>query len=327
MYGFFAVIMQERGDKLILHKKMCKLPLFLSSLIPLISIVVILWVSLFFSADIANLVREGITLCYRSVIGAVFPFAIITDLFISLNSPFSLNYLRRSFERIFNINANALFALIVGISCGFPLGVKVASDLYKNSLISKEECERLIAFSNNTGPAFTVAAVGGMRKSISEGVILYISMVISSVIVGVILGIGKKPSTSAGKVPVAKFNLINSITSSAYATITVSSFVLFFYTLSGLILRVINNEAVFAVIVPFIEIGTASSFLAKCRLARPLTLTLTSFAVSFSGLSVHLQAKSFLRDTDISTNKYYIGKLLQGIISAIISYLFYLLLI
>lgn len=52
------------------------------------------------------------------------------------------------------------FALAMGITSGYPVGAKVASDLYKDNLCSKIEAERLIAFTNSSGPLFVIGAIG-----------------------------------------------------------------------------------------------------------------------------------------------------------------------
>lgn len=52
------------------------------------------------------------------------------------------------------------FALAMGITSGYPVGAKVASDLYKDKLCSKIEAERLISFTNSSGPLFVIGAIG-----------------------------------------------------------------------------------------------------------------------------------------------------------------------
>ena len=52
------------------------------------------------------------------------------------------------------------FALTIGITSGYPVGAKVTSDLYKDNNCTKEEAERLIAFTNSSGPLFIISAVG-----------------------------------------------------------------------------------------------------------------------------------------------------------------------
>ena len=57
-------------------------------------------------------------------------------------------------------HGSGAFALAMGITSGYPVGAKVASDLYKDKLCSKIEAERLIAFTNSSGPLFVIGAIG-----------------------------------------------------------------------------------------------------------------------------------------------------------------------
>jgi hypothetical protein len=84
--------------------------------------------------------------------------------------------------------------------------------------------------------------------------------------------------------------------------------------LAGLLKSVLGISYPYAFILPFLEVGSASSILSKITfLPRSLSLSLSAFAVGFSGLCVHLQAAHFLAGTDISMKKYIFMKLLQGV--------------
>ena len=61
---------------------------------------------------------------------------------------------------LFNIRGEGSFALIMGIISGYPVGAKIACNFRKNNVCSKEECERLLSFTNNSGPLFIVGTVG-----------------------------------------------------------------------------------------------------------------------------------------------------------------------
>ena len=281
----------------------------------------LLILSLCISKNIAQYVNQGLELCASTVIASVFPFMILTDV-ISHTSGFEqIKFLRMGFERIFKVNGYAINAFIIGITCGFPLGVKVASELYKNKKISKEECERLIAFSNNTGPAFIIAGIGiGMRGSISDGVILYISMVLSALAVGAVSGIGKVYQKSTVKHDYENFEFSSSVKGAAINTLSVCGFVVLFSVICGVLSDLLKNSIILSLFLPFIEVTNASAILAKNTfLPSFIALFLTSFAISFSGFSVHFQAAAFLRGTDISMKKYYAMKLAQGFFSAIIT--------
>ena len=55
---------------------------------------------------------------------------------------------------IFNVPGESAIALILGTISGYPVGAKVVCNLKKEKIISKIEAERLIAYTNNSGPLF-----------------------------------------------------------------------------------------------------------------------------------------------------------------------------
>jgi hypothetical protein len=82
----------------------------------------------------------------------------------------------------------------------------------------------------------------------------------------------------------------------------------------------IKNGIIYSIIIPFIEISNSAKALSQAVFFTPnIQMIFTSFAISFSGISVHMQAKSFIIGTDICMKTYYKAKLLQGFISALIT--------
>ena len=289
-----------------------------------VSVLVIIFsflLSTIFPDRINTFVKEGVYLCGNVIIASVFPFLILTDVIVAFARFENIKPLRKLCTRLFNVNEYAITALMCGLLCGFPIGVKVSADLYKSGCISKDECERLIGFSNNTGPAFLISGIGfGMRGCVVDGVVLYVSMLISSIFAGIIVSIGRKPSSARGIAPSIEYSFSKSVSSSALNTINICAYIVLFSVITGIITTLTGSGPLKCLILPFLEVSNAARTIATSMAnTKSLGLILTSFAVSFSGLSVHLQAKSFLKDTDVSMRTYYSTKLLQGLISAAIT--------
>jgi sporulation integral membrane protein YlbJ len=292
---------------------------FLRIFAPLFIIAAAFIINFYFSDEIAHSVRSALFLCYEVLIPSIFPFMILADFIFHYADFSALGIASLLFEKLFRIRATGLCAFILGILCGFPLGVKCARDLYTAGAISKEECERLIGFSNNTGPAFLISGVGlGLRGNALEGIILYFCMVLSAIMCGALFGLFSKVKISrnaGGKaLKEENFSLIGSIKSAGTGTLNVCAYLTFFSILAGLLKSVLGISYPYAFILPFLEVGSASSILSKITfLPHSLSLSLSAFAVGFSGLCVHLQAAHFLAGTDISMKKYFFMKLLQGV--------------
>lgn len=273
-------------------------------------------ISIVFAEQIADAARIGLRLCAASIIPAVFPFMILSDLLVSSSSFEKSGFLRRCFEGLFGIGGAGITAFLSGILCGFPLGVKSAVDLYNEGHISKDEAERLIGFSNNTGPAFIIAGIGvGMRSSLRDGLLLYAALILSAIAVGALFRGEGSVSKYRELKQKARFSLTSSVKSAGINTLTICSFIVFFSVICGLIRCIVKNTLALSFILPLIEIGNAASFLGSAKIDSVLSLSLTAFAASFSGFCVHLQAMSLLSGSDIRAKKYFVMKTLQGFIA------------
>ena len=60
---------------------------------------------------------------------------------------------------LFGVPGEGAFALIMGTISGYPMGAKIVADLKEKESVNKVEAERLLAFTNNSGPLFVIGAV------------------------------------------------------------------------------------------------------------------------------------------------------------------------
>ena len=284
--------------------------------------------SLFASERLSHSVRSALSLCSNVIIPSVFPFMVISDFLYAYTSFSSIGFFGDAFERIFRINRMGMYPFVLGMLCGFPLGVKCASELYRGGMLSKDEAERIIGFCNNTGPAFLVSGVGlGLRGSIRDGILLYLVMMISALFVGMIFSIGHSLEKTSCEIPEKAicFSFTDSIKNAGINTLNICSYLTFFACIVGMLRSAMGENHLYLSLISFLEVGSATSILSKTKLlSSNISLTLSSFAVGFSGMSVHLQAISFIKDTDLGLKRYFVMKLLQGVFSALIIYFLYI---
>lgn len=272
------------------------------------------------SPYISKHVRYGLNLCYESIIGSVFPFMILSDIVFNFSRTEEIGILRKAFERLFKINGRAVGVFVVGILCGFPLGAKCARTLYDSGEVTKEECERLIGFTNNASPSFVISGIGYLiRGSIIDGMILYFSSTLASVALGMLLGIKKEASDTSHFSYISNFDFALSVKNASVGTLNICGFVTLFSVILGIINDFLRDKTILISTAIFLEIGNASKLLSSISVSPDISLILTSFAISFSGLSVYMQVRSFFSESDISTKKYLFAKLMQGLISALVT--------
>lgn len=294
----------------------------------LLSISLILF-SFFHIREMLMLVNSGIRVAIRSVVPSLFPFMIFSEMLLYSDIferlPKKLNNL---FEKAFKIRQAGLGAFVTGIVCGFPLGVKYACELYEGKKINKDELQRLICFSNNTGPAFLLAGVGiSIRNNVYDGIIIYIVQIASAILCGFLLSFGKKcgeAELQEEALSERNFDFPQCIKKSALNMMYVCAFVVFFSIVCGYLRIIFPNPLFAAFSSSFFEIGNAAIACNEIK-NRSLSLVLTAGAVSFSGMSVHFQAKIYCSEYKLSQKLYYTSKIFQAAVSMILSYLISLL--
>ena len=267
------------------------------------------------SAVAAEAVRRGLTLCARSVIPALFPYFVVSGLFISLGFADEVGRrLEPLTRRLFGVGGAGASAFFLGLLGGYPVGGRTVGQLYRAGRLSKDEAERLLAFCNNAGPSYILGVVGvGCFGSLRTGVYLYLVHAFSAVLVGILFRkkapvSGQKVRYSAAFEPIAAF--VRAVGEAAEGMVRLCGFVVFFLVILALItdLTGLNHP----VLLGFVELTSGVTALDGSR----GNLAWAAALLGWGGLSVHGQTAAVLSDTDLGLGRYFLGKILQAIFSA-----------
>lgn len=288
--------------------------------------------------------RDGLALCYNVIIPSLFPFFVLSSLVVELGLA---GYLGRALEGImrplFNVSGACASAFALGFIGGYPVGARTAISLYEKGMCSKTEAERLLAFCNNSGPAFILGVVGaGVFGSSRVGVLLYLCHAAASVCIGFLFRFYQSGGKgTAEKRPSPQFHaerftvaFTGSIKNSFFSTLNICAFVVFFTVVIrmlflsgilggvasalGLLLAPLGFSAEWAekLLTGFIEISSGVWTLSGSG-ALAGRLSMAAFMLGWAGVSVHCQVLSFIGGSGLSVRTYLLGKLLHGSLSAV----------
>ncbi len=140
--------------------------------------------------------RDGLLLWYRSVLPVLLPFMLVSGILMKLGLPGRLlDLLHGPLHLLFGCSRYGAFAVLTGFLCGFPMGAKVTSDLYRQGKISRGEAKFLYGFVNNLSPAFILSylAADQMRTPRLKGLFLC-NILGAAALYGVITSIGFRRS-------------------------------------------------------------------------------------------------------------------------------------
>lgn len=143
-----------------------------------------------FSTSNLSAAKAGLKLWANNVVPSLFPFLIATNLLSYTNV---VNYFSKFFNKtmryLFNVSGSFSYAFLLGFISGYPIGAKIVTELYKDGKCTKDEAERALCFTNNSGPLFIIGTIGiGFFKSSTIGLLLLISHFLASITSGIILG-------------------------------------------------------------------------------------------------------------------------------------------
>lgn len=319
----------------------------------IISIIFLIFMLCLISFSKSNIqaVKSSLNIWINNVVPSLFPFFIATELLNHTNIP---NYIGRIFNKImrplFNVPGVGAYAFFMGIVSGYPIGAKIVTSFRNNSLCTKEEAERLITFTNNSGPLFILGTVGvSLYYDTSIGLLLLLTHILACISVGIIFRFWKSNKrinkSNIENVSYVSFNSLGEILSASILS-AIKSIVLIggFVILFGIITSILNNIYFFNFIVillsPFFKfISIKTNFILPIltgiiELTNGVTLVssiassnlniniiITAFLIGFGGISIMLQVLSVTSKSDISIKPYILGKLLHGLIAAFYTWL------
>lgn len=275
-------------------------------------------------------VQNAISLFFEKVFPSLFPFFIAADLLSHTNIINILNtILSPIMKPLFNVSGKGAFPFIMGIISGYPTGAKIVSDFSKNNICTKVECERLLAYTNNSGPLFIIGTVGSsLFLSTEIGILLLITHIFGTLTVGIIFRFYKnnyyRNENIVDELDIDNFSsiLTESIFNSFKTTGMIFGFIIMFSIINNILLTSgilkLFPSAIIGSILSTCEITNGINYISMIKSSNlTIQLILTSFFLGFGGISVLMQVYSIISKTDLSIKPYILGKLLHGLTSAI----------
>ena len=291
---------------------------------------------------------SGLKLFFYSVLPGLFPFMILTKLMTEIGYLFAITHkFDRLSKALFGTSGVSFYAFFMSILSGYPIGAKIIADLYQKELITASEAKKMSIFCTTSGPIFIIGTVGSvMFSSLKFGIIIYLSHIISSVVMGVFYNLLTKQKSNKNEtfadIKLLKQNKPNnilntSITQTISSLFVVGAYITIFYLITELldgfnIISIltemlsqilsplnINKATIKGSLYGILEVTRGAKELSK--VVSPISIALCSGIISFSGISINLQMMSFLRIAKIKTHTFIFSKCVHMILSIFLCYL------
>ena len=155
------------------------------AILPSIFCLFLLFLLIFSKTNLSS-AKSGLLLWANSVVPSLLPFFIATELLsYTFIVPLLGKILNNVMRPLFNVPGEGAFAFLMGLISGYPTGAKIVSNFRKAGICTQEEGERLLAFTNNSGPLFIVGTVGiSLFGDTRTGLLLLLTHVLACFSVG-----------------------------------------------------------------------------------------------------------------------------------------------
>jgi sporulation integral membrane protein YlbJ len=264
---------------------------------------------------------------------------------------------------VFRLPGCSALVIAMGYTSGFPMGAVLSRRLWEEKLITSQETERLVSFTNNSSPLFIIGAIGvGMLASPQFGYLLAVSHYAANLIVGFIWGRMSSPTTALTNItPVQALhrlwqqlgqeeksigNLLGkAISSSVNNLLAIGGFVVLFsvmtrmFTVWGMMDNIahlltwflgslnFSYPVCFGMGIGFFEITLGSRTIAATSDPVLIKLLAISIVIGFSGFSIIAQVMSIVAGLPVRLWFYLLSRLIQLTLSALITWIGYIMVI
>ena len=249
----------------------------------------------------------GIELCIKSVIPALFPFFVLSDVLVSALWG-SNTKLLRPLGRLFGMAEGSESLLISAFLGGYPVGAREVSGAYAKGQLNKEDALRLLSFCNQPGPAFLFGMVGPALSGKWMVWVLWGILLLSALLVSALT----KPGQSHTELPARRLPTPASAMGNALHSMgAVCGWVVTFRVVSSFLERWVLwfLPGVWKTgVLGALELSNGCCMLTEIPDSR-VRFLLAAGMLSFGGLCVAMQTVSMLGN--LPSKSFLLGKLLQ----------------
>ncbi|MBQ8610826.1 MAG: hypothetical protein IJ412_03855 [Oscillospiraceae bacterium] len=259
----------------------------------------------------------GFELAFCRVIPAVFPMMVLSGMLVESPLAAWAGILLFPCTRALGIrDRSAATVFFLGLLGGFAVLAQGIDLLYRSRRIDRKQAELLLCAGINAGPSFILLSVGHqLFGSIQLGALLLFSVLFGNYLSALLLSVintGTQSHFDAAAVPQSLQEgfpvrgLFTRVMHKSVDSCTVlCGYIAFFCLLCALAHRLFPFFS--GILCMFLEVTNGIRFVSS--LHNPLRLLLTVAVLSWSGLSIHLQAKSLLPQ-EIFLRRFYQSRLI-----------------
>ena len=264
----------------------------------------------------------------NKIFPSLFPFFILSELLINYGFIEFSSILFKPLMKLFKINSNCSFIFVMSMISGFPSSAKYTKDLYDKKYINSLEATKVLTFTHFSNPLFIL---GFISLILNKKIGLYILIIhyLTNIIIGLIFRkIIKTDINTNNKINnnYQSFSnvLSNSIINGFKTLFLILGTMIVFLTITNLINKYIGlNPLLKGIFNGMLEMTGGINTISNLNISLKIKSTLIGMILSFGGISVHMQIKSIISNTNIKYYPYLVARILHSALTGLIIFNLY----
>ena len=247
---------------------------------------------------------------------SIFPFFVLASLLLNLGLASKISKkLNPLFKKLFHVEGNSSFIILVSIISGFPSGSKYISESLKNNTIDKNTANYLLTFTHFANPLFILGTCSLVLNSISLAYKILIVQILANIIIGIILrpkNIIKSPNNIKENNKSFLEALPNAINEAIKILLFMLGSITFFMFFSKLLTKVlILNSLSEIIITGILDMTSGIILVSNLNITTYLKGILVLSFITFGSFSVHLQVINNIKEEDLNYKYFFTGRIIE----------------
>ena len=296
----------------------------------LLAVLIILFIYLGIFINPSLIIESGIksiTIFKEKLFPSIFPFFVLASLLLELGIANKLSIkLNPIFKRIFHVEGNSSFIILVSIISGFPSGSKYITNSYRENTINKETANYLLTFTHFANPLFILGTCGIILNSLSLAYKILIIGIVANLILGFILR-PKEIITSKRISTKCNNTFLEALPKAINEAIKLLLFMLgsitFFMFFSKLITSFLAlNPLLESIITGILDMTSGISLVGEINTTLYIKGMLVLTFITFGSFSVHLQVINNIKEEDLDYKYFFLGRIIETAIALVLYIIF-----
>lgn len=296
----------------------------------LFAVLIILFLYLGIFINPSLIIESGISsinIFKTKLFPSIFPFFVLASLLLELGIATKIsNKLNPIFKRLFHVEGNSSFIILVSIISGFPSGSKYVVESYKNKTIDKTTANYLLTFTHFANPLFILGTCGLILNSLSLAYKILIIQIISNLILGIILRpkeiISSKKINNYQNKPFLEA-LPKAINDAIKLLLFMLGSITFFMFFSKLLTSFLSLNPFFETIITgILDMTSGISLVPSIDTTNYIRGLIVLTFITFGSFSVHLQVLNNIKEEDLEYKYFFFGRIIETSIALLLYILF-----